>query len=80
VFKLVMIIECDTCGVAFDRAGVSTDRDPEAWHYLASSLEFRAETANWNCQCGYGCPSCNEQYFTTLDTSSRMPNADDTDF
>jgi hypothetical protein len=58
MFKLVVILECDMCGDAFNRMAISTDRNPDAWKYLSATLEARAESACWSCYSAHHCDSC----------------------
>jgi len=61
MLKLFVIVECDTCGEAFEPVAVSCDRNPSAWRYLAAELATRAEGSGWNLYRGaYLCTDCSE--------------------
>ena len=62
MLKLIVIVECDTCGESFEHVATSCDRDPRAWRYLASELESRAEARAWSLRGGtYLCADCIHQ-------------------
>lgn len=47
MLKVVVMLECDTCGEFFKPVTLSCDRNPSAWRFLAVELESRAEGCGW---------------------------------
>jgi hypothetical protein len=59
MLKLLVIIECDNCGEAFEHIATSCDRDPKAWRKLASELVSKAEERCWSMYGDtYACADC----------------------
>lgn len=61
MFKLIVMIECDTCGDPFRRVALSTDRGPNAWQYLTGVLEGDAQSHGWDLYHEARCYDCIEE-------------------
>lgn len=48
MLKVIAIIDCDLCGLPFDKIAISTDRDPMAWRALVDNVEYHAGHRGWS--------------------------------
>lgn len=61
MFKLIVMIDCDTCGDPFRCVALSTDRGPNAWQHLTGTLEGDAQSHGWDLYREARCYDCIEE-------------------
>ena len=59
MIKVIVMIDCDLCGIPLEQAGSSCDPDPYTWGSVAGDLEVVALQQGWDLhRKGITCPAC----------------------
>jgi hypothetical protein len=81
MLKLLLTLECDSCGDCFEHVTTTTDGNPTNWEYLLPMLEYKAQNCSWYCQSAHYCYSCcNNQDSPSSTAFSTHPTSIDDDF
>jgi hypothetical protein len=59
MLKVILMIDCNSCGQPFNHVSASTDRDPMGWKALSQDLEYEAECSGWSfSRAAHHCDCC----------------------